>query len=416
MDETPVSATDTRNATLPRCRLCGFEDYFIGEHLLEAHGLSLDDYLAGYPGSPTISPEILKEEAARKTVRRTGPPKPENLTILIRGFKVKVNGDVPVEACLKFPDQYQFPTHGDLAIDTAEALIAILSGRHTYIHGLPGVGKDALIHAWSFLSRRPTLMRQVDPNADIESWVYTRDFDEHGTRWTEQELLLAIRDGYLTTTGRRIPYTILLSDFDRATKSQAEFLRLILDSIGGRIRGPAGRLYPVFPGTQIIATGNTAGGGDARGRMISANVIDASLLDRFERKFEFHWMQWEDEGPICQAKFPRLVEKCPDIFEQIGKATAMLRDAVYKNTLYAEFSHRAVCAWLGQAEDIILMTGAVPKDLPRRAARAWLDGMPDAETRLAADRLIDPYIKAGVKPADNKPNTPNSSDPLDGFA
>lgn len=399
---------DDLATNLPRCRLCGHQDYFLAEHLAEAHTLTVDDYLAAYPGAPTMSAELLKMEGERKPVaRRAHPPEDTNLRVQIRTFKVQVNSDVPEEACLPLPPKYRFPTKGDLALDIQEALISILMGRHTYIYGMPGSGKDALVHAVSYLTRRPCIMRQVDPNTDVESWLYTRDFDAQGTRWTEGELFCALRDGFLTASGRRIPYTILITDFDRATKSQAEFLRMILDSISGRVRGPGGHLHNVFPGTQIIVSANTAGGGDARGRMVSANVIDASILDRFERKFQFHWMQWEDEGPICEEKFPLLKERCPDIFKQVGNATGSLREAIHKNALYAEFSHRAVCAWLGHAEDIVVMTGEVPKDLPRRAARAVLDGMPDDETRLAADRLIDPYIKSGVTPSKNKSDDPD---------
>ncbi len=406
---TPAPAATA--TALPQCRLCGHSDYLLAEHLAEVHGLSLDAYLGAFPNSPTVADEILRLDDSRrekrgKPTRRTGPPADTELTVKIREFEVKVNPDVEESACLPLPAQYRFPVHGDLANDINEALISILRGRHTYIYGLPGTGKDALIHAVSHLARRPCIIRQVDPNTDIESWLYTRDFDAQGTRWTEQELLLALRDGYLTTSGRRIPYTILITDFDRATKSQAEFLRLILDSISGRVRGPAGRIFNVMPGTQIVVTANTAGGGDTSGRMVSANVVDASILDRFERKFRFHWMTWADEGPICMQKFPLLAERCPDIFVQVGNATHSLRDAIYKQTLYAEFSHRAVCAWLGHAEDIIEMTGKVPMDLPRRAARTFLDGLADDETRLAADRLIDPYIKAGVKATAGKTKDP----------
>lgn len=404
----------TATATpLPKCRICGHSAHFLATHLAEAHELSLEEYVAKFPGAPTISQEALDVYASeKKSKRRAQPPEDTDLQIQIRGFGVPVTPDVPEADCLPLPREYRFPEHGDLAIDIVEALISIFRGRHIYIYGLPGTGKDALIHAVSHQCRRPCLLRQVDPNTDVEAWLYTRDFDDKGTRWTEQELLLALRDGYTTTTGRKLPYTILITDFDRATKSQAEFLRMILDSISGRVRGPAGKMYPVFPGTQIIVTANTAGGGDTRGRMISANVIDGSILDRFERKYQFHWMEWADEGPIVKAKFPLLAQRCPDLFEQIGNATGSLRDAIYKEALYAEFSHRAVCSWLGHAEDIIAMTGNVPKNLALRAARAFLDGMPDEETRLAATRLIDPHIKGGVV---GTHDTGAHSDPLAGF-
>jgi len=301
-----------------------------------------------------------------------------------------------------------------LGDDIQHALTALKFHRSQYIWGMPGAGKDALFHAWSALTRTPAIFRQVKPGTDIEAWFFSRAFNEKGTYWEEGAVLKALRDGYKTLSGRVIPYLILITDFDRADREQGEHLRLITDSILGRVDGPAGSVYTVYPETYIVATANTAGSGDDRGRMISANPIDAALLDRFERKFQFHWMEWDDEEPIVKSKFPLLYERCPSSFSQVGKATASLRDAIHKEKLYAEFSHRAVCAWLGHMEDIVAMTGKVPKDLVKRGARAFLDGMPDEHTRLEAERLIDPHIKGGVvgTEADSRGT---SSDPLGGF-
>jgi len=152
-----------------------------------------------------------------------------------------------------------------------------------------------------------------------------------------------------------------------------------------------------MPGTQIVVTANTAGGGDTRGRCISSNVIDASILDRFERALEFHWMDWKYEEPIAKEKFPFLLEKCPSVFAQVGKATDVLRTAIMNEKLYAEFSHRALCAWLGHAQDLLTMSGGVVQEgLMKRAFRAYSDKLPDQETRSEALRLIDPHIAGGV--------------------
>jgi len=396
--------------TTVSCQVCGHTQYFLGNHVAEAHGLTAKEYLLAHPDAPMASGFLLdKVRESQEGIRRSHPPR--DVAVAIKGYVVPVNNDVEELDCLPLPEAYQFPEHGELSVDIAEALISVLRGRHTYIYGMPGTGKDALIHAVSNLTRRPTIMRQVDPNTDIESWLYTRDFNKDGTSWTEGSLLVALREGYKTQTGRRIPYTILLTDIDRANKSQAEFLRMVLDSTCGRVRGPGGTLHKVFPGTQFVATANTAGGGDPRGRMISANVIDGSILDRFERTYEFHWMDWRDEGPVCKTKFPSLAQQCPEMFDQVGLATASIRKAILTDTLYTEFSHRAVCVWLGHAQDIVEMVGMVPKDLPSRAARAWLDRMPDPETRLQAARLIDPFIKGGVFERCSDSN----NEPLGGF-
>jgi len=378
--------------------MCGFQDYFLGDHLAEAHDMSLDAYLESFPKAATVAQEVLDSLAERsKGIQRSHPPVPTELYTELLGFKVRVNADVDPLACLPMPHEYRFPSHGDLAVDLQEAAVSFLRGRHLYIHGMPGSGKDAFVHAMSALLRRPAIIKTVTPTTDVEAWLYVRSFDQEGTRWETQELFRALTEGYTCPNSKRVlPYIILISDFDRATKSQAEFLRLIIDSISGRVQGPGGKVFSVVPGTQIIVTANTSGGGDVRGRMVSANVIDGSIMDRFERKIQFHWMEWDDEEPICKAKFPILFERCPDSFRQVGKSTTSLRSSIAKDELYAEFSHRAVCSWLGHMEDIVVLTKEVPKDLVKRGARTWLDGMPDEETRLAAQKLIDAYVKSGV--------------------
>ena len=390
-------STETR----PACRVCGHREHWLGDHVVEAHGMSLRDYSARYPKAPLASEEaekvVRKTLCAEKVLRH--PPPVDKLTVLFGGVPFPVNPDVPAEACLPLPDAYRIPVHGQLAEDVADTAVHLLYRRSIYISGSQGTGKDASIHAWSAWTRSPGQMFQVDPAADIRAWFFSHEFNKEGTYWKEGELLLALRDGYLTTSGRRIPYTILITDFDRATKEQAESLRLVLDSISGRVKGPGGVTYKVFPGTQIVVTANTTGGGDASGRYISANVIDSSIMDRFDRAVKFHPMDWKDEEPIVRSKFPALVEMCPAAFTQAGRVTESIRTAIATETVYAEFSHRAVCSWLGAAEDLVRLLGVVPKNLLQRSFRVILDKMPDPQTSSDIAALANAHIKDGLLPS-----------------
>lgn len=380
----------------PACRLCGHRDHWLEGHLAEEHALTLAAYQEAHPGAAVgswgaVSGDNLNTVADFK---RT-PPDLDALTVDIAGMASRVNPDVPEDACLVLPRAYRVPQHGQLAADVRDAAISLALGRSTYVWGLPGSGKDALFHAWSALTRTPGLLFQVEPAADIRSWFFSHEFDKDGTTWREGDLLRALRDGYTTPRGRVVPYMILFTDLDRATKEQAESLRLVLDSIQGRVKGPNGTTHKVLPGTRIVVTANTPGGGDVRGRCISSNVIDASILDRFERVFEFHWMDWKDEEPVVREKFPALARRFPEAFAQVGKATEALRASIAREELLAEFSHRALCTWLGQAEDL-LEAGVAKEGLLKRALRAYTDRLPDPETRMQAKRAIDPFITGGV--------------------
>lgn len=381
------------------CKICGFADRdFLGDHLGEAHGMTVGEYQTRFPGEPVASQRLQDRLAGRKTPSRMHPPKPTDLSVDLAGVTFPVNVGVPEDVCLPMPTEYRVPKHGDLGVDVTHAALALRNNRSLYVSGLPGSGKDAFVHALSAMTRRPALIRQVKPGTDIEAWMFTRSFSGTGTYWEEGEVLKALRDGYETADGRRIPYLFLISDFDRADRAQAEYLRLITDSIQGRVDGPMGKTYKVLPGTVIVATANSTGAGDSRGRCISANPIDASILDRFERKIQFHWMDWRDEEPVIRAKFPLIGARAPKVFIQMGKVTESLRNAINREELYAEFSHRGLCSILGHAEDMMrAMDGKkLPKGLMKIASRMWLDGLPDEDTRNVARNLMDPHFEGGV--------------------
>jgi len=396
---------------LPKCQICGHTDHWLGDHIEAAHDLSLDDYLDQFPAHAVVSSEVVDRLEAKR-IKREHPPAVNELMVNVCSVPLRLNAGVPEMACLKMPHEYRFPTQGDLALDCQEAAIALKKRRHLYIWGLSGTGKDGFIHAISAATRWPAKKFQIIPGADIEPWLYSQSFDQNGTSWEYGDLLLAARDGYVTEDGERVPYLILITDGDRATKSQAEILRLILDSIEGRIPGPSGETFKVLPGTVIVMTANTAGGGDERMRYTSANVLDASLMGRFERKLEFHFMEWEDEEKVIRSKFPLFSERCGAALEGIGKATQALRQKIMDDELAAEFSHRDLCNFVGHADDILSLdpTGKVPRDLMRRAARMVLDGMPDSETRLEAARLMSPHIPGGILDEGDRSGENKSSD------
>ena len=382
----------------PKCRVCGHASSpWLGDHVREAHDLSVASYLATYPGAATASQALVDAyEATSK--RRRKAAEVAGLAVDFAGVSFPVDLSVPPDACLPMPAHYQTPQYGDLAGDIQDVAVAVKRGRSVWVWGPPGTGKDAIFSALCAMTRRPSLLFTVVQGADITAWKFTRSFDASGTKWEEGLLLKALRDGYVTPDGRRVPYLIVLSDFDRATRSQAEELRQILDSILGRITGPTGEVYPVMPGTTIVATANSSGGGDTTGRCISANPIDSSILDRFERKVRFRPMDRRDEEPILRAKYPVLAARHPEALSIMMKATASIREAVEKEEVYCEWSHRTVSAWAGAAEDLTETVGARLKTegLLTRAARAVLDGMPDQDTRDKVKRLIDPHIKGGM--------------------
>jgi MoxR-like ATPase len=382
----------------PTCLECGASAHWLGTHLAEVHGIGLDEYLAKHPAAPLVSDEVMSRVPPFVGERRHPPKTP---TVSFAGLPAPLHMDVEVSACLPLPNAYRFPTQGDLVEDVTLATLALLHRRHTYIWGEAGAGKDALVHAWSYYTQSPAKLFQVKPGVDIQAWFFSHEFTKDGTYWREGPLLTALRDGYSSPlSGRRLPYIILITDLDRATLDQQETLRMVLDSIEGRVEGPNGVVYNTFPGTMVVATGNTAGGGDVRGRYASAKIMDASILDRFERVIQFHWMHWEDEVHIVRDKFPFVHSHDAKALDLVGACVDSIRGAIGREELYAEFSHRATCAWVGQAQDMITtyadMDKRAPVHLWRDAFRIYADKLPDMQTRAAAYKLIDPHFVGGA--------------------
>ncbi len=386
-----------------KCAVCGHEDLSLIDHVSETHGLTVEQYQADHAGQPLVSNLLLEIEAATqpKVTRRAGKAL-EDLTVNWCGMDLDVWHDVPASVCLPTPTHYRLPKYGQLGQDIQAASLYMAERLPIWISGPPGTGKDAKVHAYSAMLRRPAIMLTIAPGMDLESYLYTRSFapDEDGnvqTFWEYGALWNALTEGYVTESGTVRPYIVLLSDFDRATKAQVEVLRLILDTIEGRVMSPDGVATPVIPGTQIIATANSQGQGDTSGRCISARAVDSSIMDRFDTAVLFHSMSWRDESEVLRNKFPKLFTKVPEALDTIGACTKALRACIDKGDLYMEFSHRTICAWARVAEaKLKWKPNTKPEDLLKDAARAWIDKLGDEETRMEAKRVIDPYMKGGI--------------------
>jgi MoxR-like ATPase len=395
----------TETATKVKCKLDGAQVHYLPSYLVEKHGMTVEEYLQKYPKAPLESADVAERYAASiKNLRREAPPPPDRLTVDVAGLRLPVNPDVPEEACLPLPSHYRLPTHGQLGKDVRRAVRHFVQRRIHWIWGPTGCGKDALPSALCAWTRTPSALFPVNPDTDITAWFYDKNFAKGETRWVFGELFNALVHGYTSPiSGRQIPMTIVLSDFDRASRAQAEALRLVGDSIEGRVKGPRGETYPVLPGTRIIITANTMGGGDASGKSVSANVLDTSILNRIERKLRFHLIDWRDEEPVVRAKYPLFTERYGHMLDKIGNATAALRSAVENEELYGEFSHRDLCTWIGECEDIIdthdrFGEGPLPRNILSLGFQSYADGLSDVQNKSLAESLVDPYVKGGTLP------------------
>ena len=395
-------------SNLPVCAICGFSAHSLVNHIQEAHNMSLEAYATAHPNAPLVSQEALDKINARRK-RRSAPVAPQDLRALFHDFDMDINLDVEVGVCGANgvrPAHYKLPSYGKAKQIIFDICLDIESGASQLIYGPAGTGKDAFWLNYSWVTRTPCMSIQINPDVDISKVLFSHEIDaQKGTHYKMGALAKALTEGYVSPkTGRRVPYLIVLTDIDRCDPAQGEHLRLMLDSVSKRIQHPEGHTIPVLDGTRIVATANSIGNGSAR--YSSAQVMDASILSRFDSKWEFTTLDWRDESNIVKAKFPLLARLCGgmkydggDFFDNIGNVVGAIRKAVKDGSIEMEFGHRELCGWMKHMQSRVVfyhkrgrkIPTTLVKDSFRQVRNAVDEGM-----HAQLDMLVDTFIRGGV--------------------
>ena len=382
--------------THPQCRLCKHTANFLGEHLEQEHQMTVEEYLDQFPGSPTASEALL--EATALQGKRYPVTSLDGLKVEFGGVNFPLYHQVPVEACLPPAPHHTFPSQGK-ALQAAKRLIRhLFYNRHTVVWGPSGSGKDAVLSTWSWACRRPGAIFQVRPETNLEGWLRSREIGPEGTFYEDGHFLRLYRDGYEIkdeegNVVERIPCVLVITDMDRATEEQMETFRLIMDSISGRFVDPEGETHYMLPGTLILATSNTIGGGDDTGLYRSSRPQDASMISRFPRAVRWHYLDWVDEEQLCRKKFPGLVARDPTILPAMESITRVVRSAVESRQVQTIFGHREVGFVLEAAWDIVRMNGGVLTSfLLRDAMLGVVEKSRDEFNIKAVKDLVDPHV------------------------
>lgn len=403
------STNNGATMSLPTCAICGFSAHSLVNHIQEAHNMSLEAYAEANPNAPLVSQEALAKINARRK-RRSVPVAPQDLRALFHDFDMEINLDVEVGVCGANgvrPSHYKLPSYGKAKSIIFDICLDIESGATQLIYGPAGTGKDAFWLNYSWVTRTPCMSIQINPDVDISKVLFSHEIDaQNGTYYKMGALAKALTEGYVSpTTGRRVPYLIVLTDIDRCDPAQGEHLRLMLDSVSKRIQHPDGYTIPVLEGTRIVATANSIGNGSSR--YSSAQVMDASILSRFDSKWEFTTLDWRDESNIIKAKFPLLARLCggmkydggKDFFENIGDVVGAIRKAIASDSIEMEFGHREVCGWMKHLQSRCVFYHKrgrkIPSTLVKDSFRQVRSAV-DKDMHAQLDMLVDTFIKGGV--------------------
>ena len=405
---TTTSTNNGANMSLPTCAICGHSSHSLVNHIQEAHNMTLEAYSEQYPNSPIVSQEAVDKINTRRK-RRATPVVPTSLRAMFHDFDMGINLDVEVGVCGANgvrPSHYKLPSYGAAKNIIFDICLDIESGATQLIYGPAGTGKDAFWLNYSWVTRTPCMSIQINPDVDISKVLFSHEIDPvEGTVYKMGALAKALTEGYVSpTTGRRVPYLVVLTDVDRCDPQQGEHLRLMLDSVSKRIQHPDGSTLPVLEGTRIVATANSIGNGSSR--YSSAQVMDASILSRFDSKWEFTTLDWKDESNIVKAKFPLLARICGsmkygerDFFANIGDVVKAIRGAIKSNSIEMEFGHRELCGWMKHMQSRVVFYHSRGRKIPTTLVKdsfRQVRGAVDQGMHAQLDMLVDTFIRGGV--------------------
>jgi MoxR-like ATPase len=379
------------------CKECGADFLHLEKHLSRIHRLTLEDYLDRYGEDvPYMSSDLL-EALEKKSPERKGS---KSFAHLIRVGDIRLTREQgePSET-FKRPDHYSYPKQGSAASAAERFARAFKYKKHTFVYGPAGCGKSALVRALTHDMNLEASHYPMRAGLDTELYlgkeavVIDEATNLNVTRFIEGKLLRDLR-GREGKDGIIRGVVILIDDIDRAPAQYHEVLRHVLEDNARNVFIPElGVNVEIHPDTRIIATANSAGRGDSAGYYSSVEEMDESILDRFQRAVEYHFLEPEEEEGILQNKFPLIRDTAPHIFKEVLDVAGDIRLMIDNNDIYASFSHRRLVQWLESATELFTEDSSKdPQEVLKESAKDWLDWYDHATRFSVLDSVISTRI------------------------
>lgn len=370
--------TDTTNAKI-ECKIDGAMVHAIGAYLKKEHPtVSVEDYMASYPGAPLFSDLMLaamkkkaEENKAKKdaALAATQPKanasvtetanKGINLHDLSVGEQVKrafhevfdlgadknaksLRGDpIMINTLTKHApeDQQMVPAQSeDYIYDVNElknAILAIEMHIPLYIWGHKGSGKSDMLEQIAARCNRPFMRVQHSANTEeshiVGQWLLRASAS--GSSTTEFELgplPMAMKHGWIYCA----------DEYDFALPSVLAVYQAVLEGKPLIIKEAdvANRIIKPHPNFRFVATGNTNGSGDETGLYQGTNLQNSANYDRFGMVINKKYLSPKDESMILQKKC-KLV---PADADKMAQFAALIRESYDGSTISDTISPRTL--------------------------------------------------------------------------
>jgi MoxR-like ATPase len=373
----------------------GEEKHGLAEHIKKKHHLSPRAYLDKHGHTSTLFGGKVFEKFYSREVERKGNMA-QRKCITVGSIDLRARPGKP--AARPARPNYHYPKKGKAGRACERVARATKFGNSIYLYGPAGTGKSdlfrTLAHDLNMNFELYPMHENLDPALYIGQMgvVVDEETGQSVTKFVPGRLLLDIQ-GRIGPDGVRRAVMIGVDDIDRAPAEHHEIFRHILDGAQEIFVPELGKSIPVFEGTTIVATANSRGRGDETGFFSSVKAMDDSMLDRFDRFIEYHYLEEDEEKKILKAKFPYLVNNAPRAFEYVMTICSTLRHMIVNREVHFAFSHRRLTDWLQSIKELVIENGgAFDKKMVGKASLDWLERF-DADTRATVvQRTLQAYL------------------------
>ncbi len=374
-----------------QCLICGNWYHRVDVHVKKKHAMTAEDYVAKYPGAPTISDTAVKlgwPGTGAKRPARTGPKKSKAAKKLLKktkstkdSFRLGV-ATLGMRGELEEAEKPLVPVHDDdWSVDDVvmrlweDIAIGIEDNEPVYVGGPTGCGKSAGINELAAVINQPVLRVNLNRDFKVSQFVGRTDLklDENGNQFTEFKygvLPQAIKNGWW----------LLLDEIDQAhpdvlmaLQAVLEGQPLVLTENFGEIVDP--KADDRSKNFRILATANTFGKGDDTGLYNGAKIMNEATLDRFGVTVKATYPQKNSEAKILQKKAG--IEA--DVALKMVTIAHKIREAFLKEECSCTFSTRRLIMWAKKYSRY--------NDIRRAAEISVLNKLDDDDARLLTDLI-----------------------------
>jgi cobaltochelatase CobS len=253
-----------------------------------------------------------------------------------------------------------------------------------YLYGPTGSGKSSFVRQYMARLNRSVFEFHATPQSEPAEFRGGFQLQGGNTVWVDGPLTAAARAGAV----------LLVDELDTLNPGCAMVLKSVLD--GGPVALPEVGEY-VLPkeGFRVVATGNTAGNGDAWGRYASVRRQNIAVMDCFA-KIEVPYMPQALEGKLLQSLYPQIPAAVID-------GMVSLADAVRKLFVGADDAPPSIDVTIS-TRDLIrslgyfsILTGRKGKALPEHVIDALAVTLPLGENPALKKTLAEVLQRTGFQ-------------------